>query len=340
MKAICVTPSRELDVRDITTPAEAAPDHVLIDMDASAINHGDKTFLKMPTATGNAFSLGEHAVWGASGAGRVIAVGHGVPQRYLGKQVAIYRSLDRTPQSIGLWCERVHVPYTACLILPEHVHARDYCGSLVNVMTAHAFLEEITEAGHNGVVVTAGNSATGRALAALARRRNMHAIFLVRSDAARTALRDSGVEHVIVTREGFADELGTLAAELNATAVFDGIGGSLLSQIAPSLPMNSTIYLYGLLGGATPVAIPSLLFMSRNLTIRRFSNFESPTVKKRENLVRALEALEDAIDDPLFRTRIGNIFRPDQIEQAMAYESAEGTKAVLAAWREESENAR
>jgi len=33
-------------------PREPLPGHVLVDMDASAINHGDKTFLARPSATG------------------------------------------------------------------------------------------------------------------------------------------------------------------------------------------------------------------------------------------------------------------------------------------------
>lgn len=218
MKAICVTPSRGLEVRDIPTPNEPAPGHVLVEMDASAINHGDKTFLKMPTAAGSPLAVGPQAVWGASGSGRVVALGAGVPAEYAGQQVASYRSLGRSPESVGLWCERAQVPYTTCLILPDHVRARDYCGSLVNVMTAYAFLEEIAEAGHKGVIVTAGNSATGHALASLARRRKMPAIFLVRTEAAREALCRLGVEHVIVTNEGFADTLGALSAELGATA--------------------------------------------------------------------------------------------------------------------------
>jgi NADPH:quinone reductase len=331
MKAICVTPGRELEVRDVPTPNEPAPGHVLIDMEASAINPGDKTFLRMPTAAGNAFALGRHDVWGASGAGRVVAVGAGVPAEYAGKQVAIYRSLDRSPESIGLWCERAQVPYTACVILPDHVRARDYCGSLVNVMTAYAFLEEIAEAGHRGVIVTAGNSATGYALASLARGRKLPAIFLVRSEAARDELRRLGVEHVMVTSERFTEKLGVLSAELGATAVFDGVGGELSGKIAPSLPMNSTVYCYGVLGGAAPVSIPSAVFMMKNLTMRRFSNFESRTVKEREKLVAALRALAGVIDDPMFTTRAGREFRYDQIEAAMAYESLDGTKALLVA---------
>lgn len=331
MKAICVTPSRGLEVRDIPAPNEPAPGHVLVDMDASAINHGDKTFLKMPTAMGGVVALRQHNVWGASGSGRVVAVGAGVPDEYAGKQVALYRSLGRTPESIGLWCETAQVPYTSCLILPDHVRARDYCGSLVNVITAYAFLEEVVEAGHKGVIVTAGNSATGHAIAALARSRSLPAILLVRTEAARQALRRSGLEHVIVTEEGCTDTLATLSAELGTTAVFDGVGGDLLGRIAPSLPMNSTIYCYGFLGGAIPFSMQSVLFMMKNLTIRPFSNFNSRTVRDQDKLVAALAALGGVIDDPMFTTWIGKEFGYDQIEQAMAYETHEGAKAILVA---------
>jgi NADPH:quinone reductase-like Zn-dependent oxidoreductase len=329
MKAICVTPERTLEVREIPTPDTPAPGHVLVDMDTSAINHGDRTFLKMPTAAGNPLAGGLHDVWGASGAGTVIAVGEGVPADYMGRQVAIYRSLARSPDGIGLWCETAQVPYTACLILPDDVRARDYCGSLVNVMTAYSFLDEIVEAGHKGVIVTAGNAATGLALAALARARTVPAIFLVRSEAAGEALRRSGAEHVIVTDAGYTDTLATLAAELGTTAVFDGIGGELTGAIAASLPMNSTIYIYGFLGAGAPVSIASVLFMMKNLTVRRFSNFESRTVREPDRLVAALRALEGLIGDPLFRTRLGKEFGADQIELAMAYESRGGDKAVL-----------
>ena len=331
MKAICVTPDRELEVRDVPTPNEPAPGHILVDMDASAINHGDKAFLRMPAIVGSGLAASQHDVWGASGSGRVVAVGAGVPADYAGKPVAIYRSLDRSPENIGLWCERAQMPWTSCLILPDHVCTRDYSGSLVNVMTAHAFLEEITEAGHKGVIVTAGNSATGHAMVSLARRRKLPAIFLVRTEAAREALGRLGAEHVVVTNEGFTGTLGALSAELGTTAVFDGVGGDLPGRIAPSLPMNSTIYVYGLLAGGNPFSMQPMLFMMKNLTMRRFSNFESRTVTEKSKLVSALKALEGVIDDPMFTTRIGQEFRLDQIELAMGYESPEGAKAVLVA---------
>ena len=330
MRAVCVTPSRTLEVRNVTTPSDAAPGHVLIDIDASAINHGDKTFLTAPLPGGLHAPGSQSDVWGASGAGRIVAIGPDVPSRYLGKPVAVYRSLARSPDVIGLWCERAQVPYEACMILPEYALPRDYCGSLVNAVTAYAFLAQATADGHEAVIVTAGRAATGQALVALARRRKLSTIVLARTEAARLALRAQGVEHVVaVSEDGYEARLGALAAGLRATAVFDGVGGDMLTRIVPHLPVDTTVYVYGFLGGRVPVAFSTALLMMRNLTLRRFSNFESSTVKDRASLVAALDDLSGVIEEPPFRTRIGRVFGFDQIDAAMSYEQVAGVKAVL-----------
>jgi NADPH:quinone reductase-like Zn-dependent oxidoreductase len=330
VKAICVTSSRTLEVREIPTPEAPPPGHVLVDMDASTITHGDKFFLTRPLPGATSLAAGGYGVYGANGSGKVAAIGSGIPPEYQGKQVAIYKSLSRTPDTIGLWCERAQVSYASCLILPDEVRARDYCGSFANVLTVYAFLSEIIAAGHKGIIVTAGNSATGSIAASLERRRNVPAIFLVRSMSAREELVRHGVEHVIVTtEENFESKLATLAAELATTAVFDGVGGVLLSRILPNLPVNSTVYIYGFLGGATPIALPTMLLMEKNLTLRRFSNLESTTVSDPHQLAAARKEIEGFIDDPLFKTRIGKEFTFDQIDEAMAYETAPGSRAVL-----------
>ena len=196
----------------------------------------------------------------------------------------------------------------------------------------HAFLDEIVVNGHAGIIVTAGTSATGSIAASLARRRNVPAIFLVRSASARAELARHGVEHVIVTtEEDFEAKLAASAAELGTTAVFDGVGGDLLSRILPSLPVNSTIYIYGFLGGATAISLPTMLLMGKNLTLRRFANLESAMVRDPQLLALAMKEIEELIDDPMFKTRIGKAFRFDQIDEAMAYETTPGSRAVLVA---------
>ncbi len=48
-----------------------------------------------------------------------MAAGSGVPDGYVGRRVAVYRSIARGPDVVGPWCERAQVPYTACLRLPQ-----------------------------------------------------------------------------------------------------------------------------------------------------------------------------------------------------------------------------
>ncbi len=331
MKAICVTEGRTLEVRDVPTPGNPPPGHVLIDMDSATITHGDKFFLTRPLP-GGAMSSGRYDVYGSNGAGKVVAIGAGVPPEYADRQVAIYKTLARSNESIGLWCERALLPYQSCLILPDNVRARDYNGSFANVLTVYAFLLDIIAVGHKGIIVTAGTSATGYIAASLTQRQNVPAIFLVRSLSARDDLARKGVKHVLVTTEAdFESHLGTLAAEIGATAVFDGVGGDLLTRILPSLPINSTIYVYGFLGGPAPISLPTMLVMGKNLLLRRFSNLESPTVSNPQALVAATKEIEQLIDDPLFKTRIGREFRFDQIDEAMAFEAMPGARAVLVA---------
>lgn len=329
MKAICVTENRILEVRDISMPETIPPGHILVALDSATITHGDKFFLKNPLPGGGMVG-GRCDVYGSNGAGTVIALGSGVPTRYADRQVAIYKTLIRSGESIGMWSEQVLVPHGSSLILPDHVRARDYNGSFANVLTVYAFLSEILTAGHKGIIVTAGTSATGLIAASMTRKRTIPAIFLVRSQSARERLLNNGVEHVLLTTEpDFESRLEGLAADLGTTAVFDGLGGDLLTRILPRLPMNSTAYIYGFMGGPVPISLPATLLMGRNLIVRRFSNLESATVSKPDALAAAINDIEGLIDDPLFVTRIGKEFNFDQVYEAMSYEATSGARAIL-----------
>ncbi len=132
---------------------------------------------------------------------------------------------------------------------------------------------------------------------------------------------------LLTSDDDFHTKFEQLAEELKTTAVFDG----LITRIAPRLPRNSTIWFYGFLAGATPVSVPSVAFMVKNLTMKAFSNFNSAPVRDTAKLREAFEYLQTQIADPLFRTKAGKTFRLDQIREAMAYETRPGAKAVLLA---------
>jgi NADPH:quinone reductase len=329
MKAICVTSDRKLEVRNLPTPETPAPGHILVDIDAATITHGDKFFLTVPLPGGATPARGPD-IYGANGGGRVVATGEGVPSHYAGKQVAIYRGFRRTADSTGLWCERAQVHHASALILPEGVSARDYCGSLANIVTVYAFLADVVAGRHKGILVTAGNSATGNIMASRAKIWQTPAIFLARTDARRDELIGRGVQHVLSTGDpGFKGALQALAEKIGATAVFDGIGGDLLTDILPVLPVDTAVYVYGFLGGPKPISLTAAHLMGRNLSFQRFSNFMSPTVRDEQRLAAALATIGSLIGDPMFKTRIGKEFSFDQIDEAMAYSDGGGGRALL-----------
>lgn len=329
LKAICVTDDRRLEVRDVPMPERIPPGHILVALDSATITHGDKFFLTNPLPGGGMVG-GRQDVYGSNGGGTVVAMGADVPARYADKQVAIYKSLIRSAESIGMWSEYVLAPYASSLILPDHVRARDYNGSFANVLTVYAFLAEVLSAGHKGIIVTAGTSATGLIAASMTSKRRVPAIFLVRSQSAQEQLLRNGVEHVFLTSEpDFETRLEPLAARLGTTAVFDGLGGELLSRLLPRLPINSTAYVYGFLGGPQPISLSATLIMGKNLTVRRFANLETATVSSPQALFEAMNEIESLIDDPLFKTRIGREFSFEQVHEAMAFEGRSGVRAVL-----------
>ncbi|HEY1719866.1 MAG TPA: zinc-binding dehydrogenase [Magnetospirillaceae bacterium] len=323
MKAVCVKPDRSLEIRDVPAPTNPPAGHVVVEMEAAAVMHGDHSFLRMPKLPGIAENL--HDTWGASGAGRVIAIGADVPAAYAGKRVAIYRSLSsiRSKETIGTWCETTQVHHLSCVILPDHLDAKDYSGSIVNVFTAYAFLQQAIADGHRGIVATAGNSATGRALLEFARHQNVPVISIVRSATAKGEVEHLGATHVLDTSDPqFEESFAALAGQLKATAVFDGIGGALLTQIMPALPWGSTVYCYGFMGGGGPISIASPLLVTKNLMLKGFSNFAGLIAQDAQKLAAAMTAISSMIDHPAFKTKQGPQFGLDQIGAAMAVEGA------------------
>ncbi|WP_144097532.1 zinc-binding dehydrogenase [Croceicoccus sediminis] len=329
MKAICYTDDRSLEVREVPTLTEPAAGHVLVDMEAASIMHGDKFFLTHPLPNGT-WATALHDIYGTNGAGTIAAIGEGVPERYLGRKVAICKALKPSAETTGVWCERAQVRYESCLILPDDLQARDYSGSFAHIMTILSFLVQAKAEGHRGIIVTAGSGATGLIAASLTRRLGVPAIFLVRSEASRDDLVGRGIENVLLTTEAdFPQKLQDLAARLDATAVFDAVGGELIGDMIPALPNGGTIYVAGIMNALAPTTFSTMHVVEKNLTIKRFSLLETETVLDPEKLDAATREVEALVDDPLLRTKIGKEFPLDQIDEAMKYNSSSWARAVL-----------
>ena len=326
MRAVCRTSSFGVEQRQIPVP-DVKPEHVVIKVSACVVNPGDKAWIAgfFPEAPQSMYD-----VCGVTASGLVVAIGEDVPREYLGRNVAVYRSLKASRDCVGTWCEFARLHYLNCVLLPDGINEVEYSGSLVNNITAYVFLEQIIQAGHAAVVCTAGTSATGRSLLGVCQARNFPVISLVRAESGKAALSKLGAQHVLVTGDaGFDTQLRTLSGQLNATAVFDGVGGVLLGRVAKLLPRGSTVYCYGFLAGAETLDFASSLLLLNSLTLTSFGIFYSPMVRDSDTLKRVLSGLQQIIGMPHFTTSLGRAFAFEEAAEALSWQSTDGSKVVL-----------
>ena len=327
MKAI-VLDNDDLIVKNVENPQTATPGHLIVKMEAAAINSGDKFFLRFPPIPGMTTSL--HGIKGVSGTGVVLQIGDGVPAEYLGKHITFYRNLKYSESVVGTWCEYAHLHYLDCVILPETVNPEDYSGSMVNTITPYAFLKQIIGEGHKGIISTAGNSATGIAMLGFCLAFNFPLISIVRNQEGKKELEALGAKNIVVqSDEDFNQQLTETAQTLNTTAIFDGVGGDILNKIFMLIPNNSVIYSYGYIGDAVPLTFHTSMLAVKNISIKPFSNVLTDTVKNQENLEHAVKEISTLIHMPHFKTKIGKKFQLAEINEALLYKTVGGGKAVL-----------
>ena len=326
MKAIVLV-NDVLTVQQVKKPITAEPGHLIVKISSSAINSGDKFFLKFPAPPGMVKSL--YDIKGVSGAGEVVQTGEGVPEEYTGKNVAFYRQIKYSESVLGGWSENVHIPYLDCAILPEDANPDDYSGSMVNIITPYGFLKQMIHEGHKGIIATAGNSATGIALLGFCLEYNFPLISVVRNENGRKELEELGAKNIVVQSDPDFDLKITYTAQaLNATAVFDGVGGDTLTKILPLVPRNSVIHTYGYID-PMPFTFHTSILSLKNVDIKSFSNLKTETVTNPENLEKALKEISRLVHMPHFKTKTGQRFRLEEINDAIAYKGNNGKKPVL-----------
>lgn len=327
MKALVLKGVNNLELKEVPDPDAPAPHHLLVKVHSSGINSGDKLFISGAFPRG--IPASKYDIAGVSGAGTVIETGQHVPGYYKDSRVIFYRSLKYSEETIGTWSEYAHLHYLNCAVLPPAASEADYSGSLVNIITAYAFLKQARQDGHDALICTAGNSSTGIAMLGLCIMQNFPVISIVRTEDGKRELEQLGASHVLVQADNdFKQQLQQLAEQFNANIVFDGVGGSTLSNIINVIPFNSLIYSYGFLDKETPFSFHTTTLM-KGITIKGFSNFRTATVQDPANLEAALRDISHFIGKPFFRTKIGGRFGLDHAEEALRFYSPAGGKAIF-----------
>jgi len=236
-------------------------DEVLVKMAASPINPSDLAVLHGRYG----FRPDPPFVPGGEGSGTVVAVGPGAMGRYFqGTRVACLWDGRRD----GAWAQYMVVSTKGgALPLRESVSLEQGATSVINPLTASAFIEIAKRGGHKAIVLSPAASSLGRMVNRLASGEGIEVVNVVRRDAQVELLRREGASIVLNSSDsGFDEALRDACHQYDVHLAFDAVAGELTARLLRALPSHSKVTVFGALSFEAAQATPGpLIFENKSV---------------------------------------------------------------------------
>lgn len=312
-------PTRVLRVEDLPIP-EPGPGQVRVRMRARPINPSD-----ISTILGSYGRLPElPATPGFEGSGVIDALGEGVTGLAIGDRVA--------PFSRSTWQEYVIVDARHLLPIPDTIDDVQAAMLAVNPTSAWVMLEdELKVRPGEWIVQNAGNSALGRYVSRLARRRGYRTISIVRRREVVEELLSDGADHVICEAdEDVGDRVREITEGEGAQYGLESVGGESGARVLESLAPGGTMVVFGAIS-RQPIPVDGAQMIFRGPTIRGFwltRWSRQATAEQRAELFRTVLSL---VEDGTFRAPIAAEYDLGDVVEAVrrAISSDRNGKVVL-----------
>lgn len=266
-------PAEVVAVRSIELPPPG-PGEVTIEIAAAPINPADLLLLS-----------GRHlikpslpAVVGIEGAGVVAALGPGAEGLAVGQKVALPFG--------GTWSEKVVMRASDVVALPDGVDLVQASMLSVNPVTAAGLLADLRPG--EWLLQNAANSAVGKLVIRLARRRGIRTVNVVRRAELVAELTALGADAVLVGEDDLAARVSAATGGAPVRRALDAIAGVSAGNLYSCVGEGGSLVCYGLLSGDR-VILPAAQVVFRDVTVTGYSRLRSLRKLPREQ-VRALYA--------------------------------------------------
>jgi NADPH:quinone reductase-like Zn-dependent oxidoreductase len=306
-------PLEVLKLADIPEPGAPGPGEVLIDVELATVNKHDLLFIRgafggppTPTVVGN------------EGFGRVAAVGPGVANVKVGDHVLA--------PNLGLtWRERLIAPAQGLFPLPDGdpLQLAQLGG---NPPSAALMLSEYVDlTPGDWVVQNAGNSGIGRSVIAIAKRRGIRTISLVRRRELIDELKAAGADVVLMDEPGALQEAArVIGAGSVRLAVYSVIGG-------PTAPLVQLLSDRGVLVAyaaeiGQPLALDAHALIGKHLTVKGYFLGDFDHVSK--GLPAQIEAAP-LIASGALRVPVAAVYPMSRIKEAVTHLIEGGGKILI-----------
>ena len=296
-----------IEQRQVPRPGK---NEVLVKVAFSPINPSD-----LATLEGHyGFNDSAPIVPGGEGSGEVVAAGSGVMAGYFNsKRVAC----AGWGIGGGVWSEYV-VKSVKGGVLPlnKSLSLEQGAMSLVNPLTASAFIAIAKAGGHKAIAMTAAASSLGHMVNRLGRSEGIRLINVVRRDGQVDLLKAQGAEIVLNSSDdGFEEALRDVCHQHDTRLAFDAVAGQLTGQLLKAMPPNSKVTVFSALSREAVQASPGLMIFE-NKTIDSF--WLGPYISKQSILktMRLWKRAQQQIPSHL-RSEVRKIYPLQEVKEAI-----------------------
>jgi NADPH:quinone reductase-like Zn-dependent oxidoreductase len=308
MTAVFVNPENgQLFTKKVNVPVPQKGE-VLIKMLAAPINPSDLAKMREITT-----EEAQDFIPGIEGCGVVIAAGKGLlPGLFKGKRVAC----SARYRNSGTWAEYMVTRAGSCFPAGKSISDEQASMTLVNPMTALAFLDYARKNKHKAIVNTAANSALGKMIVPLFEKHHIKVLNIVRNIEGLNELKKQKFSYILNSSEtDFSLKLEKWCDEMNAGLFLDAVGGEMINRVLDYLPANSTVLLYGNLSQEKIGFLPTQLLRENKKIIGFFLGHwieEQGMMKTIKHLLKVNSLLKKGLETPIHA-----VFSLDDIQQAV-----------------------
>lgn len=165
----------------------------------------------------------------------------------------------------GTWADIAAIPFHRLIEVPNEIPDAAACQISLNPVTAWALLDQVQASGGDWLLLTAGTSTVSNLLSAMARRRGLRVIALVRGDAVQAAGRVVADLVLSLQDPDIGAAIKTAAGGQQVAALLDSVGGPILPKLFATLRPGAQIVAYGV-QERTPAPVSNAMLIYSNLT--------------------------------------------------------------------------
>lgn len=306
-------------VETVTLPDPGAPGsgEIIIDMEFSPINPSDLVLMrglygvkpKLPAPVGT------------EGVARVVKIGADVAGLKEGDRVLF-------PRGTSTWLTRSKVKADHLFALPANADPQQLSMLMVNPPTAYLMLTEyVALKKGDWVIQSAGNSAVGRAVIAIAKTMGVHTVSVVRRPELVEELKKLGADVVLVEGPDLAQRVAEATGKAKIMLALDSVGGPGLMPLNDCLANGGTLVAYGVMsGGPGPFFTAPNIF--RDLTLKGFWLLNWFNRNSPERQIEVQKRMANWIADGTINTPVEATYTLDHSAAAISH-AAKGTGKIL-----------